>query len=123
MSDRGFGTFFKAKRMELGLTLRKFCIMHDLDPGNISKMERGKLPPPLNEKKLKAYAKMLKIKKGSDDWQTFFDLAAAEAGRVPSDLLSDKEVLAKLPALFRTMRGQQVTDEELEELIKMIKGA
>lgn len=118
-----FAAFFKAKRIGLRLTLRKFCLMHDLDPGNISKMERGKLPPPQNEKKLKAYAKMLKIKKGSDDWQTFFDLAAAEVGRVPSDLLSDKKVLAKLPALFRTMRGQQVTDEELEELIKMIKGA
>jgi len=118
-----FGAFLKAKRVELGLTLRKFCLMHELDPGNISKMERGKLPPPQNEQKLKEYAKMLKIKKGSDDWQTFFDLAAAEAGRVPADLLSDKEVLAKLPALFRTMRGQQVTDKELEELIRMIKGA
>jgi transcriptional regulator with XRE-family HTH domain len=120
---KGFGDYFKAKRIELGLTLRKFCMMYELDPGNISKMERGKLPPPQSEEKLKEYARMLKIKKGSDDWQTFFDLAAAEAGRVPADLLSDKEVLAKLPALFRTMRGQQVTDEELEELIKMIKGA
>lgn len=123
MTRRTFGTFFKAKRIELALTLRKFCLMHELDPGNISKMERGKLPPPQSERKLKEYAKMLKIKKGSDDWQTFSDLAAAEGGRVPADLLSNKEVLAKLPALFRTMRGQQVTDEELEELIKMIKGA
>ena len=118
-----FGLFFKAKRIELALTLRKFCLMYELDPGNISKMERGKLPPPLSEEKLKEYAKMLKIKKGSDDWQTFFDLAAAEAGRVPADLLSDKEVVKRLPILFRTLRGQQVTDEELDELIKLIKGA
>ncbi len=121
--ELNFAKFFKARRVVLGLTLRKFCLMHELDPGNISKMERGKLPPPQSEEKLKEYARMLKIKKGSDDWQTFFDLAAAEVGSFPADLLSDKEVLAKLPALFRTMRGQQVTDEELDDLIKLIKGA
>ena len=119
----GFGQFFKAKRLELGLTLRKFCLMNNLDPGNISKLERGRMQPPQNEEKLKEYAEMLNIKPESDDWQTFFDLAAAEAGRVPQDLLSDEEVLSKLPVLFRTLRGQQVSDEELEELIKMIKGA
>ena len=119
----GFGEFFKAKRLELGLTLRKFCLTHNLDPGNISKLERGRHQPPQNEEKLKEYAEMLHIKPGSEDWQTFGDLAAAEAGRVPPDLLSDEEVLEKLPLLFRTLRGQQVSDKELDDLIKMIKRA
>jgi transcriptional regulator with XRE-family HTH domain len=117
-----FGNYFKSKRLELGLTLRKFCQMYDLDPGNISKLERGRLQPPQNEEKLAEYAAMLKLKPGSDDWQKFHDLAAAEAGRIPPDLLADEEVLAKLPVLFRTLRGQQVSDEELDALIDMIKG-
>ena len=120
---RTFGDFLKSKRLELGLTLRKFCLMYDLDPGNISKLERGRLQPPQSDDKLKEYAAMLKIKPGSEDWQTFSDLAAAEAGRIPPDLLSDEEVLGKLPVLFRTLRGQQVSDKELDELIDMIKGA
>ena len=116
-----FGDFFKAKRLALGLTLRNFCMTHSLDPGNISKLERGRLLPPQSSQKLREYARMLKIKPGSKDWQTFLDLAAAEAGRIPEDLLSDEEVIGKLPVLFRTLRGQKLSDEEISGLMKMIK--
>ena len=43
-----FGEFFKVKRQALGLTLREFCLKHKLDPGNLSRMERGLLAPPQN---------------------------------------------------------------------------
>lgn len=116
-----FGVFFKKKRMALGLTLRQFCLQYDLDPGNMSKLERGILPPPQHEK-LEEYAKFLKIPKGSDDWYGLFDLAAAESGKIPSDILKDEEIVDKLPVLFRTLRGEKVSDEQLDELIKKIKG-
>ena len=44
-----FGAFFKQKRLELGLSLRRFCLEHGLDPGNISKLERGRLAPPQHD--------------------------------------------------------------------------
>ena len=118
----GFGAFFKTKRTEQGATLRQFAGSHDLDPGNLSKMERGLLPPPQNTEKLEEYAKYLGIKKGSDDWYEFFDLAAAETGRIPDEILSDEEVMSHLPLLFRTFRGQKVSAEKLDKLIKKIKG-
>ena len=123
MERTSFGQFFKAKRLSLGFTLRKFCLMHNLDPGNISKLERGRLQPPQSDEKLREYARMLKIKPGSKDWQTFSDLAAAEAGRIPADLLTDEEVIGKLPVLFRTLRGQKLSDREINELLRMIKEA
>lgn len=116
-----FGDFFKAKRIQLGFTLRQFCLENNLDPGNISKLERGLFPPPQHEK-LKEYAKLLGIKEGSDDWYQFFDLAAAEKGKIPQDILSDKAVVAKLPILFRTLRGKKISDEKLNKLIRKIKG-
>ena len=58
-----FGEFFKQKRISLGKTLRQFYQEHDLDPGNTSKMERGILPAPAAEEKLKEYAKYLNIKR------------------------------------------------------------
>ncbi len=47
-----FGEFFKAKRQALGLTLREFCLKHKLDPGNISRLERGLLAPPQGRERL-----------------------------------------------------------------------
>lgn len=115
-----FGAFFKAKRLELDLSLREFCQRSNLDAGNLSRMERGLLPPPQAEK-LAAYAEMLGITEGSDDYYELFDLAAAERGKIPDDLQTE-EVLDKLPILFRSLRGQKVPDEKLDELVDLMRG-
>jgi len=117
-----FGEFFKAKRQALGLTLREFCLKHKLDPGNMSRMERGLLPPAQERQRLEEYAKYLELKSGGDDWYTFFDLAAAAKGRLPEELLEDKAVVAKLPLVFRTLRGKRLTEQQLNELVKTIRG-
>ena len=116
-----FGEFFKERRISLGLTLREFCLKYGLDPGNISKLERGLLPPPQHEK-LVEYAKCLKIKKGSDEWYEFSDLAHSESGTIPDDILSDKEVVDKLPVLFRTLRGEKIPNRKLDQLVRKLKG-
>ena len=116
-----FGEFFKEKRLATGKTLRAFCITNGLDPGNISRLERGRLPVPRRRELLERYARLLKIKKGSDDWYEFFDLAAAEAGEIPKEILEDAEVLERLPILFRTLRGQRVPDKDLDELVRLIR--
>ena len=116
-----FGEYFKEKRVALGKTLRQFCMDNELDPGNISKLERGLFPPPQHEK-LEEYAKFLGLKTGTDHWYRFFDLAAAEAGKIPQDILSDEEVVEKLPILFRTLRGKKVFDEKLNKIVRKIKG-
>lgn len=118
-----FGEFFKRRRIAIRKTLRQFCIENGLDAGNISKLERGLLPPPQSKEKLEEYAGYLKIKKGSDDWYTFFDLAAVETGRIPEDIMAKAKIEDKLPILFRTLRGQKVSDENLDKLIKMLKDA
>ena len=90
MTGRGkFGEFFKERRLELGLTLREFCRVNGFDPGNISKLERGILPPPHGEELRIRYAEALGIEKGSDDWLKFFDYAAAGTGQVPEDICND----------------------------------
>lgn len=42
----GFGQALKAARLGKGLTLREFCLKNDLDPGNMSRYERGLSAPP-----------------------------------------------------------------------------
>jgi len=118
-----FGDFFKEKRIGLRKTLRQFCADNKLDPGNISKLERGLMPPPQGSDKLEEYANYLQIRKGSDDWYQFFDLARIEVGRIPDELLEDRAVAASLPILFRTLRGRKISEKKLEKLVELIKKA
>ena len=117
-----FGAFFKARRQAAGLTLREFCLQHKLDPGNLSRLERGMLPPPKDRARLEEYAGYLELKPGSDDWYQFFDLAAAAKGRLPEELLVDEALVARLPLLFRTLRGKRLTTKQLDDLLKKVRG-
>lgn len=119
MSYKTFGEAFKAHRLALQLSLRQFCTQNGLDPANISKLERGILPPPKDEK-LHEYARALHLTEGTDSWYEFCDLAAAAKGEFPSDL-RDAELLAQLPALFRTMRGDAPSDEQLGHILNILK--
>jgi len=119
--SKSFGEFFKQKRISLGLTLREFCRKKGFDPGNISKIERGLLPPPQSADKRREYARALGIEEGSDDWFEFCDLAATSAGKIPSDMLSRTELMNALPILFRTVRKKEPDKAELKELIDSIQ--
>ncbi len=116
-----FGKFIKELRAQQRLGLREFCLAHGHDPSNWSKIEREVLQPPRDEKILHTWAKQLGLKPGSDDWLKFFDYAAVDAGRIPDHVLKDEELLAKLPAFFRTISGNKPTRAELENLIKLLR--
>ncbi len=97
-SPQDFGAFFRARRKALGLSLAEFCRRHKFDKGNISRLERGLVPPPRDQKLLESYAKTLKLDDANDK-RMFFDLADASR-------LKDPEVSQKLPELLRQMRVQ-----------------
>lgn len=121
MGKNRFGALFKRLRIAGGKTLRSFCVEHGFDPGNISKLERGLLPAPQSQENLAEYAATLGLEEGSEEWQHFLDVAAAEGGRIPEDLLSDSELVDKLPVLFRTLRGQRADGESLDDLAEKIR--
>ncbi|RJQ70863.1 MAG: XRE family transcriptional regulator [Desulfobacteraceae bacterium] len=118
---KNFGEFFTAKRKELRKTLREFCRENNFDAGNISKLERGILSPPQSREKRLQYAAALGIKEGTDDWLEFCDLATISAGRIPDDIVSDKELLSAVPVLFRSIRKEGLDGERIKELLETIK--
>jgi transcriptional regulator with XRE-family HTH domain len=117
---RSFGQYIKELRIGLGKTLRDFCGENDLDPGNMSKLERGLMLPPQSSEKLSELAECLGIKEGSKRWYEFVDLAAAEAGTIPEDL-KEEQVIRRLPVIFRTLRGQKVSEKALDRLVERLK--
>ncbi|MBC8199557.1 MAG: helix-turn-helix transcriptional regulator [Desulfobacteraceae bacterium] len=116
-----FEELFSAKRKALGKTLREFCRENGFDAGNISKIERGILTPPQSKEKRLQYASALGIKEGSDDWLEFCDLATISAGKIPTGIVSDKELMAEVPVLFRSIRKEGVEKAKIQELLKALK--
>jgi transcriptional regulator with XRE-family HTH domain len=123
MAATAFGRRLKELRVRQQVTLRDFCQQHGFDPGNYSRLERGLFPPPQREDLLERYALALGLKRGSDEWIEFFDLAAVSRGEIPAELLNDEELLEKLPVLFRTLKGAQISPDKLDELIERIRRA
>lgn len=116
-----FGRYFEQLRQAKGLTLRMFCKKAACDPANISRMERGLISPPKGRDILEKYAEALDLVEGSDEWYRFFDLAAADQGIVPQDIMEDAELVKVLPVFFRTLRGQKPTEEEMTKLAEKIR--
>ena len=115
-----FGTFIKELRAKRRLGLREFCLENGCDPSNWSKIEREILPPPRDESTLRALARQLGLKQGSNDWCKFFDYAAVDSGRIPDYVLKDEKLVAQLPVFFRTISGQKTSREDLEKLVAII---
>ena len=113
-----FGDFAKDRRIAVGLTLRSFCRDAVIDPSNWSKIERGVLPPPDEAGFLSRVATVLGL--NTDERAEFADLASIARGQIPADLRDD-ELLGKMPAFFRAIRGQEYTPEDFEKLLIGVK--
>ena len=116
-----FGEFFSAKRKALGKTLREFCRENGFDAGNLSKIERGLKKPPQSKDLRMQYASALNIKEGSDDWLEFCNLATISAGKIPSHIVSDKELMAEVPILFRSINKGGIENDRIKELLEALK--
>lgn len=114
-----FGKKLKEKRIEKGLSLRKICRILNYDPSNWSKIERGIISPPSDEKVLKKWAKALSFSR--EETQDFIDEAKIAQGVIPEDILSRKNAAEYLPAFFRTLRNKKPTKKEIDKLIETIR--
>lgn len=120
---QNFGDFFREKRIGLGFTLRAFCERYNYDPGNISRLERNIISPSVDAKKLEGYASALKIDRDGEEWTTFFDLAHTAKGQIPADILEKSAIASFLPAFYRTARGEKLSKEKINQLIKLLNDA
>ncbi len=110
-----FGRFFKDSRIELGLTLRGFCRKYGFDPGNISRLERGRASASKKQSTLDWYAWCLELEGVKKE--EFMILAAVSAGMIPEPL-TDKELAAKLPLLLEIGRASK---EDLEHFAEWLR--
>lgn len=115
-----FHELFKKKRMEIG-TVRQFAKETGLDLAYVSRLENGVTLPPKDSEKLAKLALSLGIKKKSEEWQEFMDLAAVAKNELPKDLQDDERIASVLPAFYRTLRNKELGEKEVKKLLDLIK--
>ena len=98
-----FSQFARGRRLSLHLTLNEVAIKAGVDPGNLSRWERGIMPVSLATGTLKRLAEALKIH-STREFQLFVDLAHISHGRIPPDLMQDNQILESLPYHFEAAR-------------------
>lgn len=118
-----FGKILKDLRIAKELSLRKVCKLASYDPSNWSKIERGALSPPSDEKTLARWARILGLQRNTKEFQKFIDEAEIAQGIIPQDILSKKNAVECLPAFFRTLRNKKPTKKEIDKLIELIRNA
>lgn len=113
-----FGTYTKQLRINARMTLREFAKQLGIDPSNWSKIERGIIPPASNDTLVPSISQILNLTE--EEAQQLDDLATVARGELPRDI-DDAELLAKVPAFFRALKGREYTAEDLEKLTQQIK--
>jgi transcriptional regulator with XRE-family HTH domain len=112
-----FGNYLKELRLKAGFGLRKFANLIEMPASNLSAIEHGRRTIP--KEKLFLAAEVLGLESGTDEWDYLFDLSS-QADQLPADV----EQIANrgfIPALLRTIDNKQLTEADIEKLIKEIQ--
>lgn len=118
-----FGEQLKEFRIKKELGIREICKLTNYDSSNWSKIERGKLSPPNDEKILKKWGKVLGIENDSLEMKDFVNFAQIAQGIIPSNILNNPKVVECLPAFFRTLDNKKPKKEDIDKLIELLKKA
>ena len=97
------------------------CRKVNYDPSNWSKIERGKNAPPSDKKTLELWAKTLGLKKNSRKFREFVYQSEVAQGIIPFEIMEEKELVAALPAFFRTLKNRKPNKEEIGNMINLIE--
>jgi transcriptional regulator with XRE-family HTH domain len=118
-----FGKILYDLRIAKEITLREMCRKVNYDPSNLSKIERGKIAPPSEQKTLDLWARTLGLKKDSKEFDNFIYNANVAQSIIPFEIMQEKELVAALPAFFRTLKNKKPSKEEMDKMINLIKNA
>lgn len=114
-----FGQQLSHYRKNAGLTLRDFSKLVGYDSSNISKVERGMLPPPAAGIVLRKWATALGLHPESQEFADF--VSRGLTVRLKKHVKSDGEIEMLMPAFFRTVGNKKVDPETYEKLKALLK--
>jgi transcriptional regulator with XRE-family HTH domain len=121
MTQNTFGEFIKVRRLQKEIPLRAFSNRIGMDPSNYSRIEKSVDQPPSNPTRLHSIARELDIQIDSDDYKEMERLADIGRGEIPRQILSNDQLVGKLPVFFRAIGQDEMNEEKLDQLIETIR--
>ena len=121
-SKTTFGQMLKKLRLdEAGIGLRAFAAMIEMQPSNLSNIERDRVPPPASRQAVDRICDALGLADSDLRRAQLFDLAANVANRIPADVADAVRKQPGVPVLVRTVANKQLSEKKLRELAEYIK--
>lgn len=113
-----FGDYLRGIRVQRGISMRTLAKELNMDVGNLSKIENGKMKPPMKEQFVDDISDILKLSK--EEKERLIDISSHESGEYPRDI---KEMLKEhnyIPVLLRTISNKKLSDEEIRKLTEKL---
>ncbi len=123
MDDNGskltiFGERLRELLIEHDMSLRELARRTEIDPSNLSKIERGVIYPPRKRATLEKMTAAFGIEGKSKE--QFFDLARQVNEMIPEGLESVKSNKA-IPMLLRSIENRKLSYEQTRKLAKLVE--
>jgi transcriptional regulator with XRE-family HTH domain len=115
-----WGDFVREKRLSAGYGLREFAQLVGILPSNYNNMEKGRLAPPQDKRKLDQIAEVLNVKVGSAEYGTLMDLAVKDRKKLPADVEQFATENRMVPVLLRTLSNRKLSQRELRQLVEKL---
>lgn len=114
-----FGQTIEEIRKSSSITLKQLSRDIGFDPSYISRIERGKKKP--SDKFVDAFTSYFAIETGTETYKKIKDSASIARAEIPDYVMSEKDIVDRLPMLFRTITGSKIEEDALDDLINLLK--
>lgn len=117
-----FGQLLKLSRKKMGKTAWAVAIEAGMQPSNYCRLEYGTLRPPQTKPKLDRLAEAVGILPNVPERTKFYDLAGAATRSVPLDLAEIISTDDAIPLMLRTIGKKKLTKQQIDEVVKLVRG-
>jgi len=113
-----FGDYLRDLRVHRDISMRSLAKELNMDVGNLSKIENGKMKPPMKEQFIEDISDILKLSKGEKE--KLIDISSHESGEYPRDIKEMLKEHSYIPVLLRTISNKKLSDEEIRKLTERL---
>jgi transcriptional regulator with XRE-family HTH domain len=113
-----FGDYLRDLRVHRDISMRSLAKELNMDVGNLSKIENGKMKPPMKEQFIEDISDILKLSKGEKE--KLIDISSHESGEYPRDIKEMLKDHSYIPVLLRTISNKKLSDEEIRKLTEKL---
>ena len=117
-----FGEFLRDLRTKKGYGLREFARKIDILPSNYHHVEAGINKPPQEQSRISRILLELGIADDDALRAKFYDLHGKAVKDVPLDVAEVIKESDAIPMLLRTIDNRKLTEREVRNLIKHVRG-